>query len=159
MAINSIAARLAFQKILEAIETEDSSEIFEVLQSTPKKPVDLERFRKEDPDTGPGRRRAPRYSLKLVVLLCGPHHSFRTQSINVSMSGILLSDVIPPYLLKDPFDIVLFEENSQDQKSYIKFRGCAVGGIFTPRLQFVSASEGSQEKLFKIVEEMTALVG
>ena len=185
MAMNSIAARLQRnskstqtvtdgedtktswstkeQLTFSALRTEtDQAGVDEIsrLRRGPKKVVDLENLKKKySAYEGLGRRIAPRFCLKMTAVVLNHKMSFRTESINISESGVLLKDLLPQDMMKEPFEIVLIHEDDQTgTKTHLLFQGEAVGGpLRTPRITFKAAVEKSQERLLDLVQDLTPL--
>jgi hypothetical protein len=121
-------------------------------------PVDLSKLRTGWTDTsGMGRRKCPRYNIRLDVLICNYHKAFRTKTLDVSLTGLKLKDLLPEEFSNGFFDVMLIDENL-GEKTYILFRGRVVPGKFrTRRVVFESLAADSAADLMKLVEGLTPL--
>lgn len=90
-------------------------------------------------DNDSDRRREPRHNFKIEVVLVSKIRSFRTYSINISLSGTLLDHEIPKDFLNNSFDLIItnpFEPDST--KARLLFRAKIVGDLTDPRrLMFI----------------------
>ena len=124
------------------------------------KPVNLENLKESNwLDRGPARRRAPRYHLRLTVLVCNPFKTFRTESLNVSVAGVLLKDLMPDEFSRQPFEVLLIAESSDGKKTYMLFRGRSVDApLRSNRVIFDSLTPDSEAKLTSLIEDLTPLI-
>jgi hypothetical protein len=105
------------------------------------------RLQYQDPSP-PGRRIAPRFEVKLEVIILTQTRSFRTCSVNVSASGALLRDLLPPEFMHNPLlDIILIEDTPRFKRRML-FRGKAVGGpTRSSRITFLESARNAQADL------------
>lgn len=125
------------------------------------KPVNLEELKKRYEHVGGlGRRIAPRFALKMSTVVFNSKGSFKTETMNISSSGVLLRDTLPDTFMNGDFDILLIHENPDSgQKSHLLFRGEAVGGpLRSGRVTFRSAAKSAVELLHKLFSDMTPLI-
>jgi hypothetical protein len=119
-------------------------------------PVDLERLKIKWPeDQKQGTRKAPRYNLSIPVLICNNNKVFRTETENISMSGLLLKDTLPEDFSRHAFDVILIEKDEPFEKKYLLFRGrAAEGKLRTERVYFELSAKDSQQKLSEMIEQL-----
>ncbi len=75
---------------------------------------------------GADRRRANRYEKRIEVLVASRGKSFRTHTVNISMTGVMLELAIPKDLHGGPFEIV-FIIQEKGIKKQIAFQGKVSG--------------------------------
>jgi hypothetical protein len=103
-----------------------------------------------------GRRGAPRYNLKRTILVSNYQRAFRTQIENISLTGARLKDILPADFLNVPFDIVLIDEQENQQKTYLNFRGRAVQTEQkSNRVVFDSITDLTANRLTELVGNLT----
>ena len=68
-------------------------------------------------------RSSPRSELKLTVLISNRKHTFRAQTLNVSMTGLLMNEMLPAHFMMEVFDLVLVAEQATGEKIYIRTQG------------------------------------
>ena len=78
-------------------------------------PVNLENLKNRWSDPS-GRRIAPRFNLQMTVLICSHTKSFRSQTKNISLSGLCLQDILPEDFNRGVFDVVLIQEDEIGKK-------------------------------------------
>lgn len=85
------------------------------------------------------RRKDPRHNFKIEVVLVSKARSFRTYSLNISLSGTQLEDEIPKDFLNQPFDLIIVNPFEPDpSKARLLFRAKIVGDMTDPRrLMFI----------------------
>ncbi len=111
--------------------------------------IDFDELRLQYQDPAPnGRRIAPRFAVKLEVIILTQTRSFRTSSVNVSASGALLNDLLPiEFMSQHLLDIILIESTPR-QKRRMLFRGKAVGGPHrSSRITFLESARNAQAEL------------
>ncbi len=109
--------------------------------------IDREKLQKNWSDPQ-GRRVAQRHEVQLTVLVVTPNKSFRTQSENVSATGVLLRDILPEAIAQHKFEVVLIRTDDIGKKTFYIFRGHAVRSIpRTRRIQFDAMTAESEAKL------------
>lgn len=119
-------------------------------------PVDLQRLKREYPDSSEGRRAGARYCLRVTVLICNHQKAFRTQTENVSYSGLLTKDQLPETFQKGFFDVLLIDESQIGKKQYVLFRGTLVDGASsTRRVRFEAFGADAERKLTALFSEVT----
>lgn len=100
---------------------------------------------------GPDRRRANRVNKKIEVIIASRGKSFRTQSTNISSSGLLLEKAIPFELKAGPFEIV-FIVHAPGGKKQFAFQGKVTGDLNDRRrLVFSDLNSQSQKQLDEII--------
>lgn len=103
-----------------------------------------------DLDFGSERRRSKRYDKKIEVLIIGGGKSFRTHTLNISMSGLMLDKAIPFELQSGPFEVV-FVIVDNGVKRQIAFQGKVVGDLRDRRrLIFGELSQLNQKVLAEL---------
>lgn len=82
------------------------------------------------PDLGfaSDRRRSKRHDKRIEVLIAGGGKSFRTHTLNISMTGLMLDKAIPFDLQNGPFEVV-FVMSENGIKRQIAFQGKVVGDL------------------------------
>lgn len=140
-----------------ALEELEASDAFRKIEKMPKRPVDIAALKRKYSGYHQGRRVAPRYGINLSVILYTVTKSFRTNSVNVSASGVLLKDHVPEEFMKETFDVVFVDQNSKDRR-YMVFRAKVVGGpVKSDRITFLSSISNSQEVLMNVLDDLTPL--
>lgn len=112
--------------------------------------ISLEQLKKKNINfDGLGRRNAPRFALEFTIVAIGKRESFRCQTVNISESGALLSDLLPTTFMTEPFDLVMIMTEPQSQKTkYLLFTVKAIGGpLRTNRILFHETTSRSAEQL------------
>lgn len=93
------------------------------------------------------RRNANRHDKKLEVLIAGKGKSFRTQTLNISLSGIMLEKALPLDMQGGPFEIIFFIQNNGTKKQLV-FQGNVTGDLNDRRrLVFGDLSSNNQRLL------------
>ncbi|MES3039327.1 MAG: PilZ domain-containing protein [Bdellovibrionota bacterium] len=105
------------------------------------------------------KRREERHNCKLeIVLMTATGSFFRTFSRNISLSGTLLGDPLPPAFLRQTFDLMVvnpLEKNPTRNK--IVFQGRIIGDIMDGRrLTFVNPSDESMSRLQTLLYDYLA---
>lgn|GEM_PF-2109095 len=166
MTMNSFSLRLAQQRELEegvdeALNQyrrgeEFTSSAFRVLKEIDFAPVDLEKLKIHWPeDPGAGRRSAPRYKANMTVLISNYRKAFRTQTENISYSGLLLKDTLPEDFSRNFFDVIIIEELADGRKNYLFFRGRAIKSrLRTPRVVFESLAHNTEQRLQELFKAL-----
>jgi hypothetical protein len=102
------------------------------------------------------KRGSARYTAEFEVAVMRSGVSFKTKTVNVSASGILLKDNIPSSLVNQAFELMMtYKEvvNGQTIQHIFPIMARALGAPFrTPRLQFVTISPAVKEKLEKCLQ-------
>lgn len=103
------------------------------------------------------KRGAVRYDFAIDVVISSSGKTFRSQTENISTSGVRLKDPIPAQMLRPPIEIVIVNKLETDpKKARILFHAKIVGNITDPRrLSFMDPHERSVKEL----EEMLARFG
>jgi hypothetical protein len=115
-------------------------------------PVNLNHLEKGWTDEGVGRRRSPRYDLKVDVLICNQNRAFRTKTVDISLTGMQLSDLLPEEFSRGFLDIMLIGEHL-GKKTYLLFRGKIVAGkLRERRIVFESLASDSAEGLIRLID-------
>jgi hypothetical protein len=126
----------------------------------PSVPINFDDLRLQYKDTKPGRRIAPRYQVTMEVIILTQNRSFRTTSINVSLSGALLKDPLPKEFMNCQALEIILIQSGQGQVNRLLFRGKAVGGpLSSARITFIEVTGNSQIELqrsFKNLEPLPA---
>jgi len=104
------------------------------------------------------RRITPRHDFKIeAVLLTKKGTSFRTHSLNISLTGTLLEDEIPKDFIQRPFEMILVNKFEKDpRKCRVHLTGKIIGDIQDPRrLVFLEQDEDTLMKLGKLINDYT----
>lgn len=106
-----------------------------------------------------GRRVAPRYGLKLDVLIISKARSFRAHTINVSETGILLDRPLPVMLQTEKFEVVLVHIDEKNQKTQFLFQAQSADPVGQPvmRLQLIKSINNSSQRLNALIENYTPI--
>ena len=100
-----------------------------------------------------GTRGSPRKEIKMTVLIVHFQTSFRTESVNLSLKGVLIRDSLPAELLNQTFDLVLIHELDQNRKEFIMFQGRAIrDSMQVHRIEFVTMKADSVKKLERLLK-------
>lgn len=138
---------------------QDASQIsFRALKETKFQPVNLEYLKKLSPDeTSEKRRAAPRFHLELTAILSNGYKTFRTKTVDVSFTGILLKDVVPEDFVQSIIEIVIKDESEKNKVRYFHFRGRMIneGPSRTRRLSFQAMTKESEKHLLEILDDLT----
>ncbi len=119
------------------------------------KPVNLDNLKNHWTDYR-GRRIAPRFDLELTALICNHAKAFRSQTKNISLSGLCLCDLLPEDFSQGPFEVVLIEEDESGKKHYLLLRARAVQGkLRSGRIYFESITSYTEKQLFKLLAGLT----
>lgn len=105
------------------------------------------------------RRVAPRFAVHFDVVIYGKNGaSMRTQTVNISESGMLMHDPLPPDLDGGaPLEIILVFRSDQQHK-FMAFRGNTVSGPNgSSRIAFSAATADSQKNLLASFEGLEPL--
>lgn len=101
---------------------------------------------------GADRRNADRHAKKLEVLIAGKGKSFRTQTINISLSGVMLEKALPLDMQGGPFEVIFFLQSNGTKKQLV-FQGNVTGDLKDrQRLVFGELSTNNQ----KLLEQLFA---
>jgi hypothetical protein len=99
---------------------------------------------------GNDRRNSNRYDKKLEVLIAAKGKSFRTQTINISLTGVMLEKALPFDMFGGPFEIVFYFQNNGAKKQIV-FQGKVSGDLKDRRrLVFGDLTPNNQ----KLLEEL-----
>jgi hypothetical protein len=164
MAMNSFSSGKAFLEMGDmseqlyrllknsSAESAIDSEFASFFDSHTFEPVNLNLLKKGWTDESGGRRRSPRYDLNVEVLICNHNRAFRTKTVDISLTGLQLTDPLPGEFSRGFLDIMLIEENL-GEKTYLLFRGKLVAGMLSGRrIAFESLAADSAEGLMRMVE-------
>jgi hypothetical protein len=164
MSMNSFSFRADLQnrqayeeEISGLLELHQDGEVFPLDPSkNPKnlnyKPLDFSSLREEWEDPR-GQRMAPRYELQMTVLIANHLKAFRTLSQNLSLTGLLLKDLLPTEFAEKVFDVVLIKTDASNKKTFFLFRGKAVGrSTRSRRVKFEAMAPDSEAKLRKLFQ-------
>lgn len=129
------------------------------IRDEPMTAIDFAELKRQHKDpTAPGRRIAPRYELRMEVIILTQNRSFRTSSVNVSASGALLQDPLPQEFMSCTSLEFIFIQISRDQKHRLMFRGRAVGGPnSSARITFIESAGDSQKVLHSAFKELAPI--
>ena len=98
------------------------------------------------------KRTSPRFVLELEVVIFYSGQSFRSKTLNVSTSGVLLADLLPGDFVNQALDIVMMR-NIGSNRDYFLIKGKSEGGPFrTPRISFTLIPEIQKKRLEAIFE-------
>lgn len=101
---------------------------------------------------GSDRRNANRFNKNLEVLIAAKGKSFRTQSLNISLTGMMLEKALPIEMFGGPFEIVFYFE-SKGIKKQLVFQGKVSGDLKDRRrLVFDDLTPNNQ----RLLEELFA---
>jgi c-di-GMP-binding flagellar brake protein YcgR len=101
---------------------------------------------------GADRRRAARVNKKIEVIIASRGKSFRTQTVNISVTGLMLEKAIPFDMKGGPFEIVFIVQDAKGKKQFA-FQG-KVSGDLEDRRRLVFSDLPSKTK--KILDEILA---
>ena len=72
------------------------------------------------------RRKHDRQSIQTEVILFNSKGLFRTSSLNVSVSGLLLQDQVPENMKNEEFDLIIMTKNKDNTTSRILLKAIAI---------------------------------
>lgn len=101
-------------------------------------------------------KRAIRHKFKIEVLLISAQDkTFRSRSINMSLSGALLEDTIPFDYYGRVFDVVVINHQTADpQKARVKLSAATVGDTgLTQRIQYKNITDLQKRSLWLLLED------
>lgn len=130
------------------------------LREGPAKVVNLEELKQRyEGMTGLGRRIAPRFSVEMTVVIFSSNQSFRTRSLNVSATGVLLHDLLPVSFMSTKIEVLLIHEDPATRaKRHLLFHGEAVGGpLRTQRVVFKASAQKAAETLQGLLVGLTPI--
>jgi len=89
-------------------------------------------------DSTLGRRGDLRYEVSMTAIVYTRTASFRTESVDVSGSGVQFKDQLPEEFINRPIEILFVHEDPHTgRKTHLILQGVAVGhGLNTPRAKF-----------------------
>ncbi|MEY4615982.1 MAG: hypothetical protein RJB66_942 [Pseudomonadota bacterium] len=100
---------------------------------------------------GVDRRRSARVTKKIEVIIASGGKSFRTQTVNLSSSGVLLDKAIPFDLKSGPFEIVFIIDSPAGKKQFA-FQGKVSGDLQDRRrLVFSDLTSKTQKMLNDLI--------
>lgn len=83
---------------------------------------------------GEERRKTTRHEFKIEILIVSGLKTFRTHSLNISLTGALLGKEIPKELLKQPYELVIVNPFESDPgKARLLFKAKIVGDLTDAR--------------------------
>jgi len=101
------------------------------------------------------KRLRPRYLQILEVVLLTSHQSYRTKTVNLSESGMLLCETVPKEFSRGVIDVILVLHPYGQTPERLWFEATMIGGSLpTARLMFLTAKNKSDEKLRKFIKEI-----
>lgn len=118
------------------------------LKSAPKQnePVEV----KKESSVPADRRESIRYNFAIeIILITKKGKTFKSQSENISISGVKLKDSIPPEFLMTDFNVIISNKLEKDpKKARIHFNSKCVGDVTdAKRLVFLNPDQKSQKIL------------
>tara|TARA_B110001454_G_C12723312_1_gene436608 strand:- start:25757 stop:26659 length:903 start_codon:yes stop_codon:yes gene_type:complete len=123
------------------------------LKSAPKAPTASSENAKLESSVSADRRENIRYNFAIeVILITKKGKTFKSQSENISVSGVKLKDSIPQEFLMTDFSVIIANKLEKDpKKARIHFNSKCVGDVAdSKRLVFLNPDVKSQ----KVLEEM-----
>jgi hypothetical protein len=168
MSMNAISAKMernrarARRKLREQYDDEYTDELnlnveadgisgkeFRNLRKKKHESVDLDALKKKYQGMDLGRRIAPRFPINMSVVVFSQNTSFRTESLNISATGVLLKDLLPASFMEAPIEVLFIYENPRTgHKQHMLFGAMAVGGpLRSARVTFKSSVHQSAELL------------
>ena len=101
--------------------------------------------------TGREKRIMPRFEVDVEIVAFANNSSFRTRTLNLSLTGALLKDSLPKDYADHPIEVVVVESRN-GKKNRILLKAKAVGGPFrTPRITFVGIGSRETQGLQDII--------
>jgi hypothetical protein len=103
-----------------------------------------------------GRRKAPRFEVKMTVVIYSANRSFRAQTLNVSAGGVMLDKILPEGFGSEKLDILLIsEEENQEKKSYFMMKGESVGApLRSNRVKFLAANSQTRQTFESFITDL-----
>lgn len=93
------------------------------------------------------RRGAPRYRADFEAIVFFNGVSFRTKTINVSITGALLADSIPASFVNQELDIVMIHVSGHNRDSFLVKGKALDSPLRSPRINFTLVPEAQETKL------------
>lgn len=98
------------------------------------------------PDAGE-RRNAPRFMVEFETVIFCQGNSFRTKTINVSLTGALLAESVPVSFVDQSLDIVMIRHSGRNREYYL-VKGKSLGApLRSPRILFTQIEKAQYLKL------------
>ena len=114
-------------------------------------------FIKQTPNNhGFDKRLHARFSTTFEVIVSDHKESFRSHTVNLSLSGLLLAQAIPDRMKSKILDVVLILYNGS-RKLYLHMKAMVIGQFIpSGRLHFIEISDGAQHELRELMFLMKA---
>jgi hypothetical protein len=119
------------------------------IHTNPLPPI-LQPIIKDDDD----RRGNPRHKIEFETVIFCAGVSFRTKTLNVSITGALLSENIPSAFVGQILDIVMIHYVGRVREFYLVKGKSLEGPMRSPRLLFTQVPEAQKKKLERLFETL-----
>lgn len=157
MAFNSYSRNnLDIESVLAAIQKNMSNESIDLMPTVETiEGIDPDLIKVKYQHKKLGRRIAPRYALKLDVLIISKSRSFKAHTINVSESGILLDRPLPELLQHEKFELVLSHVDENNQKTQLLFQAQSADPVGQPvlRIELLKSINHSSQRLIDLIQK------
>lgn len=100
---------------------------------------------------GSDRRGAARFDKQIEVLVVGRGKSFRTQTLNISVTGVMLEKALPFEMESGPFEIVFILQDKGGSKRQLAFEGKVSGDLKDRRRLVFGELTPNGQKLLKTI--------
>ena len=105
----------------------------------------------EKPDD---RRVTPRFRAEFETVIFCAGVSFRTKTINVSLTGALLAESIPSAFVDQTFDIILIRHRGRAREFFMVKGKALEAPLRSPRIQFTQIADAQRSRLWSLLQDM-----
>ena len=177
MGMNGITAQMDLARALERLKrgsdrefsklsTSEKEEVSGILNLLPEGAdrqqvnlvkIDLDSLKRNQKKSW-GRRLTPRYALNAPAIVLSDQSSFKTRTVNISQTGVLLKDPLPTQFRNKELHILIKVTDYVDGKDYtLVFRAKPVSVDPLVRLTFEATNPKNERILQHIFSELTQL--
>ena len=101
-----------------------------------------------------GTKESPRYDAQLNVVLFCKGASFKSKTINVSVTGMLIEDAIPIRFVNQLLDIVIFEKEDRVEDTFL-LKGFGTDAPFRSKgVEFTQSSTNKNQKYLDFLKTL-----
>jgi hypothetical protein len=119
--------------------------------------IDRERLKRNKQKSW-GRRLAPRYALSAPAIVLSDQSSFKTTTLNISYTGVLMKDSLPQQFRNKELHLLIKVTDSVDGKDYtLVFRAKPVPAEPWVRFAFEATNPKNEKIMQHIFSELTQI--
>jgi hypothetical protein len=119
--------------------------------------IDLERLKRGKQESW-GRRLTPRYALRAPAIILSNQSSFKTTTVNISQTGVLVKDPLPKQFRNKELHILIKVKDSSDgEDSTLVFRAKPVQAEPLVRFAFEATNPKNERIMQHIFSELTQI--